>query len=369
VTAEVQPLVDAQRRVLAQVVLDGPDRRNEPAGEHVLEDPRLGPPGREHALVRHRDRLQADAAAGREQPVQRPEVVRPVPLGDGLDHLDGQDRVVLPAHLAVIQQVHADLAGQAGRGDPVLSQVALLRRERDRAHGGAAGCGLDRQFAPAGADLQYPAARPHPGRVEQPVDLAPLGGREPAVARIREQCRRVGHRLVQEQREQVVRQVVVLMGVNPRAGLVRVGPGGRAGHVQSPQPLQLPRDQPVHPAAEQGQQPGQVIALPVARHVGLAESDQAASADPPVEVGGAVQQQPRRAGAAGPEGPAAGRHHPDRQPPGRHREQPSGQRRPNPPARHGRDVGPAARVDRRVAAGQRPARARRRFAAGRVPGG
>ena len=43
--------------------------------------------------MRHRDGLQADPAAGRQQPVERREVSRPVRLADGLDHLHAEDDV------------------------------------------------------------------------------------------------------------------------------------------------------------------------------------------------------------------------------------------------------------------------------------
>ena len=43
--------------------------------------------------------------------------------------------------------------------------------------------GPDGQLAPAGADLQQRVPGADPGEVEQPVDLAVLGGREQAAAR------------------------------------------------------------------------------------------------------------------------------------------------------------------------------------------
>ena len=54
-------------------------------------------------------------------------------------------------------------------------------------------------------------------------------------------------------------------------------------HDDVAQPLQPRRDQRGHLVGEDGQQPGEVVGVPVARHVRLAEPDQAAGADPAVE--------------------------------------------------------------------------------------
>ena len=84
----------------------------------------MGVPGGHHPVVRHGDRLDRDAAAGREQPVEGPEVGRPEPVADRLDHLDRQHGVVAAVDVAVVAQVDLDPVGQPGRGDPLTASAA-----------------------------------------------------------------------------------------------------------------------------------------------------------------------------------------------------------------------------------------------------
>jgi hypothetical protein len=103
-----------------------------------------------------------------------------------------------------------------------------------------------------------------------------------------EQGAGVGHGLVEEQREQVVGQVVVAADVAPRArdGLQVVRRPAADG--QPAQPLQPGRDEVGGVRGEHREQPGQVGAVPVAGHVGLAEPDQAGRAEPAEELAGPV---------------------------------------------------------------------------------
>ena len=185
VDAEVVPGGDPQPGGLRQAVLDRGDRREQAAGEDVLLDPGVGVPGGQHPVVRHGDGLQPDPPARRQVRIQGGEVGVPVALADRLEHLDRADRVELAVDVAVVTQFHADLAGQPGLGHPAGGQRLLLPRDRDGAHPRAAARGPDGQLAPAGADLEHPAAGPHPGPVEQPVDLAALRLGEQVVSRDR----------------------------------------------------------------------------------------------------------------------------------------------------------------------------------------
>ena len=82
-------------------------------------------------------------------------------MADGLDHLHRQHRVVrrsVGAERAIVHQLDRDAVGEAGRGDPVLGELELLDRQRDRVDGRAATGRADRELAPAGADLEHAGA-------------------------------------------------------------------------------------------------------------------------------------------------------------------------------------------------------------------
>ena len=149
----------------------------------------------------------------------------------------------------------------------------MLRREGDRGDGGPPTGGADRQLAPAGADLEHPAAVPDVGGVEEGVDLAELGLVEVllrARSGVVEQRRAVGQRRVEEGREEVVAQVVVRTDVAARA-LERVAHVLRDGPVdQAPQRQQGLGHELAHPSRERHECLGEVGAgrgAPVAGHV------------------------------------------------------------------------------------------------------
>ena len=106
--------------------------------------------------MRHRDRLEADLASRREQPVESGEVRRPVRLPDRLDHLDADDRVERTLDLAVVLQAQVHPVGEPGRRDPLGSPAPAARVEMvTRGHLRASLRGPDGERPPAGADLQH----------------------------------------------------------------------------------------------------------------------------------------------------------------------------------------------------------------------
>ena len=144
---------------------------------------------------------------------------------------------------------------------------------------------------------------PRPGRAAGRSCGAALPGTWASATgrrRLREDGRGVGHGLVEEQREQVVGQVVVAADVAPRArdGLQVIRRLAADG--QLAQPLQPGRHQLGGVRGEDGEQPGQVGAVPVACHVRLAEPDQAGGADAAEEIPGTVQHHDRVAGPPAP---------------------------------------------------------------------
>ena len=228
----------------------------------------------------------------------------------------------------------------------------LLARERDRDHAGAAPRGPDGQLAPAGADLEQPAARPGPGPVQQGVDLAPLsvgqqvtGGQRGAVILCSEHGRGVGHGLVEEQREQLVGQVVVAADVTAGAVAGLLVGGRRAAYRQRAHPLQRGRDEVAGAGGEHSQQAGQVGAVPVAGQVRLAEPDQAGGAEAAEELPGPVQDHDRRVRGVRAEQTAVREPHSQRQRRHRAGEQGPGHGRAHQGAVRRGDVGPPFGVD------------------------
>lgn len=227
-------------------------------------------------MVVHEDGLDDGGSVGRQQPVDGLEVGRPELLAHRLDHLDAHDSVELPRHLSVVLELHVDPVGQPQRGDPFLREGLLLPGQRDRRDKGAAGRRADRQLAPTGADFEQPGACGDTGRVEGGIDLATLGRGQillaPRSRRLVEQCAAVGHRLVEEAREQVVAEVVVRrdVGARPFRGVAVVM---RDGPLHDPAKGEdRPGQQPFDPGGkrrEQVTQIGPVSRLPVAGHVGL----------------------------------------------------------------------------------------------------
>ena len=162
-------------------LVDDLDAGEEAAGEDVLVDPGVAVAGGEHPVVRHRDRLDGDPAAGRQHPVDGAEVGAPELVADGLDHLHGHHGVVRRTgggERAVVHQLDLDAVGEPGRGDPLLGELELLDRQRDRVDARATPGGTDGELAPAGADLQDPGAGGDAGLVEEAFDLAALRVRE-----------------------------------------------------------------------------------------------------------------------------------------------------------------------------------------------
>ena len=166
-----------------------------------------------------RDRLQQHQPVGGEQLAAAAEEVVEVLPADRLDHLDRDQLVVAAAQVAVVLEQDRD---PVARGRPRATrcggQLVLLAGDRRRRHPAAvlAG-GVDRQPAPAGADLQQVVlgAEPQPrGRSARASPAAPPRGSP----RRRELGARVDHPLVEEGGEELVAEVVVGGDVRARAG-------------------------------------------------------------------------------------------------------------------------------------------------------
>jgi hypothetical protein len=92
--------------------------------------------------------------------LQLREVARPEALADRLEHFDGDDVVVLAAHVAVVGQREVGEVGEALLLRACPRPFQLRRRQRDAMHAAAELGGGDLgQPAPAAADFEDRVAR------------------------------------------------------------------------------------------------------------------------------------------------------------------------------------------------------------------
>jgi hypothetical protein len=102
-----------------------------------------------------RDRLQQHQSVRGEQLAAAPEEAPEVLPADRLDHLDRDQLVVAAPQVAVVLEQHRDAVLDAGLPDAARCERVLLGGDRRRRHPAAVlGGGVDRQRAPAAADLQ-----------------------------------------------------------------------------------------------------------------------------------------------------------------------------------------------------------------------
>ena len=154
---------------------------------------------------------------------------------DVLDHADARDRVeLLAGEVAVVHHPDLDPVADAGRLGPLARDPRLRLRQGDADDLDAvAGGGVGREAAPAAADVEDPLAGLERQLRADHLELRLLRLLERRRAP-REDRAAVGHRLVEEEREELGRQVVV---VADRAGVALLRParalrpqlGARAG--------------------------------------------------------------------------------------------------------------------------------------------
>ena len=130
---------------------------------------------------------------------------------DVLDHADRGDRVErLARDLAVVHDADVDLVGHARRGGALARELRLRLAQRDPGDVHAVlARGVQRERAPAAADVEHPLARLQRELRADEVELGPLRLLQRRRA-ARPDRARVRHRLVEEQREVLVGEVVVV---------------------------------------------------------------------------------------------------------------------------------------------------------------
>ena len=126
-----------------------------------------------------------------------------------------------------------------------------------------------------------------------------------------EQRARVCHGLVEEFGEQLVRQVVVVGDVAPGLREAVVLRARVPHHRERPEPLQRRGNEFDEALGELGEHAGQIVGVPVACHVGLAEADQAVAADPAHQRVRPVDDHRRQCRIGGADHRAVGVHAPE----------------------------------------------------------
>jgi hypothetical protein len=136
-----------------------------------------------------------------------------------LDHADARDRVErLAGQLAVVGEADLDALVEPGLRHASACELGLRGRQR-RAHHlhAVARGGVDREAAPAAAHVEHAHAAAQAELLADELELRLLGGLE-RVGAAREERAAVGHGGVEEEREELVRDVVVVAN---RAGVPR----------------------------------------------------------------------------------------------------------------------------------------------------
>ena len=128
-----------------------------------------------------------------------------------LGHADARDRVeLLTGQIAVVGDQDLDAVGDPGLRHQPPGQLGLRRRERYPRHADpVVARGVDREAAPAAADVEHALPGLQLELLRDQLELGPLRLGQ-CLRAAREQRAAVGHRLVKEQREEFVADVVVV---------------------------------------------------------------------------------------------------------------------------------------------------------------
>jgi hypothetical protein len=258
--------------------LDLGQRRKQATREDARLDPVGAPALPLVGHVREGDGLEAHPAAGPQGAVAGFEVRREVIGAHGLEHLDRDDRVVGALDVPVVAKLDAHAIRQAGRRDTCGGQPVLGGRHGDgRDPAAQLARGVQREPAPAAADLENVLAAAQAGPLRDDPVLVALGVGERLVGHLEHRAR-VGHRLVEEQPVELVAEVVVGLDVAPAPG---TGVAARPVRQRLPEPE---REAPPSIRQREGlaverrhlEQGRQIRAGPQAVHVRLAGADVAA---------------------------------------------------------------------------------------------
>ena len=290
---EVVEVVDDQPAGGGHRSLQGAQARQVAAREDMLADPVGAVAVAVVELVRDGDHLHRRPPLGREQALAGGEEVTEIAVADRLEHLDRHDGVVAAARVAVVLEADVGSAGEADPRQTVAGEARLGRRQGQAGDVAAELRGSDLgEAAPATADLEHPHPRRQAGQGGEAQVLPALRLGQVTATSV-EHRRRVGHRLVQEQPVELVRQVVVGGDIASRAG-------AGVGAEEVPEPLDGPSRHAEKTVVgelplvgeEDAEQADQVGARPLAGGVGFAQADVGASQEPS-ETGPVVHREDR----------------------------------------------------------------------------
>ena len=234
--------------------------------------------------------------------------VDPLPA-DVLDHADAGDRVEAGlGQLAVVGDADLDPVGDAGCRGPLPRQPGLRLGEGDPEHADAvARGGVDREAAPAAADVEHPLALAQTELRADQLELCLLRLLERRGAAGEDRAA-VGHRLVEEEGEELVGDVVVVAdraqrrapacGARPRGTQLRRGPARGPG--QAAGAHRRERQPPPRLGVERRRLPASSRPITASRSSGSSVAGDVGAADP--ELAGRPQRVGDRPRRADPEG-------------------------------------------------------------------
>ena len=182
------------------------------ARENVFAQPRICRAGPVHAA----DRMQQRHPVRRQQLAQFAEKHRILVDADMLEHADRDDAVVVPALLAVVAQIKPHPVGQPGGGGAPIRDLELFLGQGQPGDVGAALAGqVQRQPAPARADIEHPLSRPEQ-QLRRDVALLVLLRGVDVVVRRAEIGAGILPVAIEKQLVELVRQIVMMRHVAPR---------------------------------------------------------------------------------------------------------------------------------------------------------
>jgi hypothetical protein len=195
---------------------------------------------------------------------------------DRLDHLDRGELGVAAAQVAVVLEHDLHAAVEARLAHAPRGHRVLLARQRGGGHPAAVVARrVQCERSPAGPDLHEVVRRLELELAADHVELRLLRLAQRRLGCVEHRAR-VGHGLVEEEREQVVSQVVVGGRLDPRAG-ARVAPRPRGQRVSQRRERSAQPVEPDHLAPRDPHERDEVVAVPGAGGVRLAEPAAAAT--------------------------------------------------------------------------------------------